>query len=115
MTENALITNADLLFDDIGGRNGRNFRLTLELKTIYGGVNVSFNPMRLPQLLEQLGLERFSELKGTYIQIPKTSFGEQVAGIKSIMAKDDEEWFETENHIYFGSEFFKGYGDDDRE
>lgn len=115
MTENALITNADMVFDDIGGRNGRNFRLTLELKTIYGGVNVSFNPMRLPQLLKQLELERFSDLKGTYIQIPKTIFGEQVTGIKSIMAKDNEEWFETENHIYFGSEFFKGYGDDDRE
>lgn len=109
MTENALITNADMVFGDIGGRNGRNFRLTLELKTIYGGVNVSFNPMRLPQLLEQLGLERFSELKGTYIQIPKTDFGEEVTGIKSIMAKDNEEWFETENHIYFGSEFFDGY------
>ena len=111
MTENALITNADLLFDDIGGSSGRNFRLTLELKTIYGGVNVSFNPLRLPQLLEQLGLERFNELEGTYIQIPKTRIGEQVTGIKSIMAKNDEKWFKTENHIYFGSEFFKGYGD----
>ena len=111
MTENALITNADMVFDDIGGRNGRNFRLTLKLKTLYGGVTVSFNPMRLPQLLEQLGLERFSELKGTYVQIPNTRIGEQVIGIKSIMAKDSEEWFETENHIYFGSEFFKGYGD----
>ena len=111
MTENALITNADMVFNDSGGRNGRNFRLTLTLKTIYGGVNVSFNPMRLPQLLEQLGLERFSALKGTYIQIPNTRSGEQVTGIKSIMAKDSEEWFETENHIYFGSEFFKGYGD----
>ena len=75
MTENALIRNADMVFDDSGGRNGRNFRLT----------------------------------KGTYIQIPKTRIGEQVTGIKSIMAKDSEEWFETENHIYFGSEFFKGY------
>lgn len=111
MTENALITNADMVFDDIGGRNGRNFRLTLTLKTLYGGVSVSFNPIRLPQLLEQLGLERFSELKDTYIQIPNTRFGEQVTGIKSIMAKDSEEWFETENDIYFGSEFFKGYGD----
>ena len=115
MTENALITNADMVFDDIGGRNGRNFRLTLELKTIYGGVNVSFNPMRLPQLLEQLELERFSDLKDTYIQIPKTPLGSKVTGIKSIMARDDEEWFETENHIYFGSDFFKGYGDDGRE
>ena len=112
MTENALIRNADMMFGDIGGRNGRNFELTLTLETIGGGVVVSFNPMRLPQLLEQLGLERFSELKGTYIQIPNTKIGKQVAGIKSIMAKDSEEWFETENHIYFGSEFFKGYGDD---
>lgn len=113
ITENALITKADMVFDNIGGINGKNFRLTLNLKTIYGEVNVSFNPMRLPQLLEQLELERFSELEGTYIQIPKTRFGEQVAGIKSIMAKRDEEWFETENYIYFGSEFFKGYGEID--
>lgn len=111
MTENALITNMDLVFGDIGGRNGRNFELTVTLETIDGGVIVSFNPMRLPQLLEQLGLERFSELKGTYVQIPDTRIGEQVTGVKSIMAKDDEKWFETENHIYFGSEFFKGYGD----
>jgi hypothetical protein len=111
MTENALIQKADMVFDDIGGTNGRNFRLTLQLKTTYGGVNVSFNPMRLPQLLEQLGLEKFSELEGTYIQIPKTNFGETVKGIKSIMAKKDENWFETENGIYFGSEFFDGYGD----
>lgn len=111
MTENALIQKADMVFDDISGRNGRNFRLSLQLKTTYGGVNVSFNPMRLPQLLEQLELERFSELEGKYIQIPKTDFGETVKGIKSIMAKKDEEWFKTENDIYFGSEFFKGYGD----
>ena len=115
ITENALIIKADMVFDNIGGINGRNFRLKLTLKTVYGGVTVSFNPMRLPQLLEQLELERFSELEGTYIQIPKTSFGEQVMGIKSIMAKRDEEWFKTENHIYFGSEFFKGYGAIDNE
>ena len=115
ITENALIIKADMVFDNIGGINGRNFRLKLTLKTVYGGVTVSFNPMRLPQLLEQLELERFSELEGTYIQIPKTSFGEQVMGIKSIMAKRDEEWFKTENHIYFGSEFFKGYGEIDNE
>lgn len=113
MTENALITNAELLFDDIGGRNGRNFRLTLTLETIDGGVTVSFNPMRLPQLLEQLGLERFSELKGTYIQIPNTRIGKQVTWIKSIMAKDSEKWFKTENNVYFGSEFFKGYDNDE--
>lgn len=111
MTENALITNADMVFDDIGGINGQNFRLELTLKTTYGGVCVSFNPLRLPQLLKQLQLEKFSELEGTYIQIPKTSLGSEVTGIKSIMAKNDEKWFKTENNIYFGSEFFKGYDD----
>ena len=115
MTENALITNADMQFGDISGVNGKQFRLKLDLEMRYGGVSVSFNPLRLPQLLEQLGLKRFSDLKGTYVQIPKTDFGEEVTGIKSIMAKDDEEWFETENHIYFGSEFFKGYKNDDKE
>lgn len=111
MTENALIQKADIVFDDIYGKNGRNFKLILQLKTTYGGINVSFNPMRLPQLLEHLRLERFSELEGTYIQIPKTNLGETVKGIKSIMAKGSEEWFETENDIYFGSKFFDGYGD----
>ena len=105
MTENALIIKADMVFKDIDGQNGRQFVLELSLKTTYGGVNVSFNPLRLPQLLEQLNLEQFSELEGIYIQIPKTSFGEEVTGIKSIMAKRDEEWFETENGIYFGSNF----------
>ena len=105
MTENALIINADMVFDDIGGQNGQQFRLELQLKTIYGGVNVSFNPLRLPQLLKQLNLDKFSELKGTYIQIMDTAFGEECKGIKSIMAKDDEDWFETENNIYFGSNF----------
>ncbi len=105
MTENALIINADFVFDDIGGQNGQQFRLELKLKTTYGGVNVSFNPLRLPQLLQQLELTKFSELQGTYIQITNTNFGEEVKGIKSIMAKNSEEWFETENNIYFGSNF----------
>ena len=107
MTENALIEKADMIFEDISGKNGRQFKLTLSLKTTYGGVNVSFNPLRLPQLLEQLELEKFSELEGTYIQIMDTSFGAECMGIKSIMARDDEEWFRTENNIYFGSNFIK--------
>ena len=107
MSENALIEKADMVFGDVGGRNGRQFKLTLSLKLRYGGVNVSFNPLRLPQLLEQLGLECFSELEGTYIQIMDTDVGETCKGIKSIMAKDNEEWFKTENDIYFGSNFIE--------
>ena len=106
-TENAIITDADLKFGDSDGVNGRNFKLQLHLKLIGGGVYVNFNPQRLPQLLEQLGLEKFSELEGTYIQIPKTEWGDEVKGIKSIMPNKEEEWFETENEVYFGSDFFK--------
>ena len=109
MTENALIINADLYFQEIGGSNGLNFVLSLMLKTITGQVGVKFNPMRLPQLLETLKLEKFSELKGTYVQITDTPLGEEVKGIRHIMARDDSDWFNTENSIYFGSKFFKGY------
>ena len=108
--ENALIENADLYFTNVNGRNGRNFVLKLDLKTAYGGVSIFFNMLKLQLLLEQLNLERFSDLKGTYIQIPDTCFGGEVKGIKSILAKDDEDWFKTENHIYFGSKF-GGWGE----
>ena len=112
MTENACIKKADLYFTESGGRSGRNFVLELSLETATGGVSIRFNPMRLPQLLQHLGLEKFSELEGTYIQIPKTYIGDTVDGIKSILAKPSEDWFRTENEIYFGCEFFKGYGDE---
>lgn len=105
MSENALITNADLIFDNVGGTNGQQFKLQLQLKTTYGGVTISFNPLRLPQILKQLNLQKFSELKGTYIQIMDTDLGEECKGIKSIMAKNNEEWILTENDIYFGSNF----------
>ena len=105
--ENALIKKADMFFTDACGQNGRNFVCELSLELVYGGVNVRFNPLRVPQLLEQLGLECFSELEGTYIQVNNTNVGEEVRGIKSIMAKNGEKWFKTENSIYFGSNFIK--------
>ena len=107
MSENALIKKADMFFTDACGKNGRNFVCELSLELAYGDVNVKFNPLRVPQLLEQLGLECFSELEGTYIQVSDTDIGEEVKGIKSIMAKDSEKWFKTENSIYFGSNFIE--------
>lgn len=108
MSENALITHADLYFTDIGGVNGRNFVLGLHLKTSSGGVKVRFNPLRLPILLRQLGLTQFSELVGTYVQIMDTDYGSECKGIKSILAGDKEDWFETENNTYFGSDYYSG-------
>ena len=105
--ENALIKKADMFFTDACGKSGRNFVCELSLELAYGGVNIKFNPLRVPQLLEQLGLECFSELEGTYIQITDTPIGGEVRGIKSIMAKNNEKLFKTENNIYFGSNFIK--------
>lgn len=106
MSMNAQIEKAELKFKDVDGKNGRQFTLTLDLKyNDINGVSVSFNPLRLPQLLEMLGLTKFSELEGTYVQTMDTTLGEECKGIRHILADSTEEWFETENHIYFGSDF----------
>lgn len=108
MSRNARIEKAELKFGDADGKNGRQFTLTLQLKydTDYTvGVFVTFNPLRLPQLLEMLELTKFSELEGTYVQTMDTRLGEECGGIRHILADSTDEWFETENHIYFGCEF----------
>ena len=46
MSENALIKYADMYFTDVSGVNGQNFVLKLDLRTVYGGVSVFFNPVR---------------------------------------------------------------------
>lgn len=113
MSENALIINADLKFGDVGGKSGQQFQLDLTLEHNWGRVGVTFNPMKLPQLLKALELDKFSELKGTYVQMMDTPVGCECKGIRKILAKDTDEWFPTENSIYFGSEFFKGYDEID--
>ena len=49
MTENALINKAEMKFQD-GDRLSDNFILVLYLSTVGGGVSVTFNPTKLPQL-----------------------------------------------------------------
>lgn len=106
--KNAVIKKADLVFEDVNGKNGQQFSLILYLLIDdKSGVNVWFNPLKLPQLLEKLKLEKFSELEGTYIQIKGGGFGEEVEGIKPILSNSNEKWFESDNGIYFGSEFIK--------
>lgn len=106
MSRNARIEKAELKFGDAEGKHGRQFTLTLQLTyDDICGVFVSFNPLRLPQLLKMLELTKFSELEGTYVQTMDTSLGEECKGIRHILADSNDEWFETENHIYFGSDF----------
>ena len=82
---------------------------SLPLATAGGGVSVTFNPTKLPQLLRQLHLTNFNELEGTYVQIPLTKIGQECEGIRYIMAKEGEEWFKSENHTFFGCNFYEGY------
>ena len=106
--KNAMIKKADLVFEDVDGKNGQQFSLILYLIIDNkNGVNVWFNPLKLPQLLQKLGLEKFSELEGTYIRIKGGGFGEEVEGIKPILSNSNEEWFESDNGIYFGSNFIE--------
>lgn len=107
---NAVIINAEMEFTDARGISGQNFRLVLELKNNSVGCIMEFNPMRLPQLLKEVGVEKFSELKGSYVQLLDKGFFEKVEGLRNILSRDGDEWFLCENGIYFGSEFFKGYG-----
>ena len=108
MTENALINKAEMKFQD-GDRLSDNFILVLYLSTVGGGVSVTFNPTKLPQLLRHLHLTNFNELEGTYVQIPLTRIGQECEGIRYIMAGKREEWFKSENHIFFGCNFYEGY------
>lgn len=106
MSRNAQIEKAELKFGDADGKNGRQFTLTLTLKyDDMCGIFVTFNPLRLPHLLEMLRLTKFSELEGTYVQTMDTRLGEECKGIRHILADSTDEWFKTENHIYFGCEF----------
>ena len=108
MTKNALITSAEMKFQD-SDRLADNFILVLHLETADGGVSITFNPTKLPQLLRQLHLTNFNELEGTYVQIPLTKIGQECEGIRYIMAQEGEEWFKSENHTFFGCNFYEGY------
>lgn len=104
LTDNAKISSADLCFEEIGGVHGRQFTLRLWLEVNGGGCVIFANPLKLPQLLQKLGLERFSELKGCFVKIPKV---DTHCPSKLTHILDDEcDWLELDNGMYFGSEWW---------
>ena len=103
-TENARIASADLCFEEISGVNGRQFSLRMRLEVAGGGVVMFANPLKLPQLLKKLELEKFSELVGTYVKVPKTGM---MAPSKLTHIMDDaNDWLELDNGMYFGCEWW---------
>ena len=104
LTENAKISSADLCFEEISGVAGRQFTLRLHLKLSSGGCMMFANPLKLPQLLQKLELEKFSELDGTYVKIPKV---DTHCPSKLTHILDDEcDWLELDNGMYFGCEWW---------
>ena len=103
-TDNAKIASADLCFEEISGVNGRQFTLRLLLEVAGGGCMIFANPLKLPQLLEKLELEKFSELEGCYVKVPKIDMH---APSKLTHIMDDEnDWLELDNGRYFGCEWW---------
>ena len=107
--KNAKILNTYLQFEDDSGTAGQQFALELEIKMDDGWCAfIFFNPMRLPQLLKKLELKSYEDLKGQVIKVKETEFNKPPTAITHILDSKNN-WFKTENGIYFGSEFFKGY------
>lgn len=103
-TENAKIRCADLCFEDIGGVNGRQFTLRLHLKLSGGGCMMFANPLKLPQLLQKLELEKFSQLEGSYVKIPKSDT--HCPSKLTHILDEKNDWLELNNGKYFGSEWW---------
>ena len=104
VTENAEISNADLCFEEISGTAGRQFTLRLHLKLSSGGCVMFANPLKLPQLLQKLELESFSELKGCFVKIPKVDT--HCPSKLTHILDGDNDWLELDNGKYFGSDWW---------
>lgn len=104
ISENAKISDADLCFEEIGGVNGRQFTLRLWLEVNGGGCVIFANPLKLPQLLQKLELEKFSELIGTYVKVPKVDM--KCPSKLTHILDSDNDWLELDNGMYFGSEWW---------
>ena len=103
-TENAKIANADLCFEEISGVRGRQFTLRLRLEVGGGGCIIFANPLKLPQLLEKLELEKFSELEGVYVKVPKIC--NYAPSKLTHILDNDNDWLELDNGKYFGCEWW---------
>lgn len=106
LTENAKIASADLCFEEISGVRGRQFTLRLRFEVSSGGFVMFANPLKLPQLLQKLGLEKFSELVGTYVKVPKTSVGDHGPSVLTHILDGDNDWLDLDNGMYFGCEWW---------
>lgn len=110
---NALIKKADIIIEEPCGRNGLNcvFTLYLEFPDKTHTV-LDFNPCIIPKFLEVFGLEKFSDIDGTYVRCKckqKWSIGTHIkdafVGVQPILAVDDEDLIHYKFGIYYGSYF----------
>ena len=105
---NARITSCWLGFFSPDLADGKDFKLKMELKlSTKGECIVELNPIKIPMLLELLGLRGFNEIECKYIQV-KYEVNKRPDFIKDILASESDEWFELDNGIYLGSRITEG-------
>ena len=104
---NGKIICADILLEEPTGKQGLNTIVRLTVKSEDGFVSIlDYNLLRLPQLLEKVGVKSFCCLEGTYIKMTDTQVGESTddIGITSILDSSND-YFPNDNGVYFGSKF----------
>ena len=104
---NGKIVCADILMEEPCGKQGMNTVVRLTVKSEDGFISIlDYNLLRLPQLLEKVGVDSFCSLENTYIKMTDTQIGESNddVGITSILDPSND-YFQNDNGIYFGSKF----------
>ena len=60
--ENGIIESADIVLEEPCGKQGLNCLLRLWVELSGGGVGISFNPVKIPLILENLGVKSLKKL-----------------------------------------------------
>lgn len=100
--ENGIIESADIVLEEPCGKQGLNCLLRLWVGLKGGGVGVSFNPVKIPLILENLKVGSLKCLEGQPIRLNVGGIGSECKAISHFL---EDNWVETDNDLYVGSDW----------
>jgi len=100
--ENGIIESADIVLEEPLGKQGLNCLLRIDVELSGGGVAVRFNPTKIPWIIERLGVKSLKCLEGQPIRLRIGSFGSECEAISHFLK---DEWIESDNGLYIGSDW----------
>lgn len=100
--ENGIIESADIVLEEPCGKQGLNCLLRLWVELSGGGVGISFNPVKIPLILENLGVKSLKKLEGQPIRLKIGGLGSECKAISHLLL---DKWVESDNGFYFGSDW----------